>query len=49
MIKFKDKSEKSKQVSMDSSLLRLLSEKHENKNNKQISTNKQSKSKTNRK
>ena len=38
MIKFKDQSEKSKQVSMDSWLLRLLSEKHENKNNKQIST-----------
>ena len=31
MIKFKDKSDKSKQVSMDSWLLKLLSEKHENK------------------
>ena len=30
---------------MDSWLLKLLSEKHENKNNKQRSTNKQSKSK----
>ena len=44
MIKFKDQSEK--KVSMDSCLLKLLSEKHENKNNKQRSTNKQSKSKT---
>ena len=45
MIKCKDQSEKSKQVSMDSWLLELLSEKHENKNNKQRSTNKESKSK----
>ena len=45
MIKFKDQSEnqkRSKQVSMDSWLLKLLSERHENKNNKQRSTNKQS-------
>ena len=42
MIKFKDQSEKSKQVSMDSWLLKLRSERHENKNNKQRSTNKQS-------
>ena len=44
MIKFKDQSEKSKLVSMDSWLLELLSEKHENKNSKQRSTNIQSKS-----
>ena len=44
MVKFKDQSEKSKPVSMDSWLLQLLSEKHENKNSKQRSTNIQSKS-----
>ena len=45
MINFKDQSEKSKQVSMDSWLLKLLSEKHKNKNSKQRSAYKQSKSK----
>ena len=44
MIKFKDQSKKSKQVSTDSWLLKPLSGKHENKS-KQRSTNKQSKTK----
>ena len=38
MIKFKDQSEKN--VSMDSWLLKLLSEKHGNKNNKQSKSKK---------
>ena len=45
MIKFKDQSEnqkRSKQVSMDSWLLKLLSERHENKNSRERLTNKQS-------
>ena len=45
MMKFKDQSEnqkRSKQVSMDSWLLKPLSKRHENKNSKERLTNKQS-------
>ena len=40
---------KSKQISINSWLLKQLSEKHENKNGKKRSTNKHSKSKNSRK